>query len=95
MKITRRGPSQISAKLARKERQLNDVKFKAFDFFRRVTPIDKGNARRNTRLNGSTIEANYPYAQRLNKGWSKQAPRGMFVPTLDYIRRVVKRILGA
>lgn len=51
------------------------------DKFVSLTPVDKGNARRRTRLQGrDTILADYAYAERLDQGWSKQAPRGMTEP---------------
>lgn len=58
----------------------------AYKEFVRVTPVRGGNARRSTRLKGTTIDANYPYAQRLDEGYSKQAPEGMSQPTIEYIR---------
>lgn len=57
---------------------------RAYDHFVSITPVDTGNAQRNTHLIKSslTIVADYPYAYRLDTGWSKQAPRGMSNPTL-------------
>lgn len=59
-----------------------------------LTPIDKGNARRKTTLQGNTIQANYPYADRLDKGWSKQAPKGMTEPFEKWLENKVNNILG-
>lgn len=61
-------------------------------FFRKVTPVDKGNARRNTKLitnapNKTTILADYAYAGKLNEGYSIQAPEGMTKPAITYIRK--------
>ena len=54
-----------------------------------------GNARRKTTLKGNTIDANYPYALRLDKeNWSSQAPDGMTKPTLEYIREYIYKTLG-
>jgi len=64
----------------------------AFQYFVSVTPRDKGNARSKTRLRGTTIVADYPYAQRLNNGWSDQAPDGMTKPTQDFIARRLEQI---
>lgn len=60
----------------------------AYRYFVRATPVRSGNARRNTYLDRNTnmIEADYPYAGRLNHGWSKQAPDGMVQPTIEYMR---------
>ncbi len=65
------------------------VSDEAYRFFVGATPIKSGNARRNTNLVNNSIEANYPYAQRLETGYSKQAPRGMTEPTIEHIRNYV------
>ena len=57
------------------------------------TPIDTGNARRKTRLNRMTILAQYPYAERLNEGASKQAPKGMSEPVKQYIESEIRKIM--
>jgi hypothetical protein len=62
----------------------------AYDFFVGVTPRDKGNARNRTKLQGSKINADYPYAKPLDKGHSKQAPRGMTEPTIEYLKKQAK-----
>ncbi len=66
-----------------------------YKFFVKTTPIRSGNARRNTTLDkqNKVIEADYPYAGRLNTGWSKQAPDGMVEPTIEYMRRSVSKNL--
>jgi hypothetical protein len=58
----------------------------AYKYFRDNTPIKSGYARRNTHLVGDTIEADYRYAQRLDTGWSNQAPNGMTRPTEQFIK---------
>jgi len=63
----------------------------AYNFFVRETPRKSGNARKQTKLQGNTINADYPYARRLDKGYSKQAPRGMTEPTVEYIERIAKQ----
>lgn len=62
----------------------------AYDFFVSVTPRQTGNARNQTKLQGSKIKAAYPYARPLDRGHSKQAPRGMTEPTLEYIKKQAK-----
>lgn len=62
--------------------------------FRSLTPIRSGNARRRTTLQGDTISADYPYAQRLDEGWSKQAPKGMTLPWEQWLRKRIKQIMG-
>lgn len=60
--------------------------------FQRLTPIDTGNARSKTELQGNEIQGNYPYANRLNTGWSQQAPQGMTDPTIEWVREQLRRL---
>lgn len=62
-----------------------DVIKESFKFYRKETPVKSGNARNKTKLRRDTIESKYPYAGRLDEGWSKQAPKGMTEPTMDFI----------
>lgn len=87
-KIDRMTPS-----LDKIQKQLDNLPREAFNFWVSVTPIDKGGARRKTKLRGMTIVADYPYAQRLNEGWSKQAPDGMAKPTEEFLEQRMKEIL--
>lgn len=64
----------------------------AHKFFRKTTPIDTGNARNKTKLENTTISANYNYANRLNEGYSRQARKGMTQPTIAYIRRELRKL---
>lgn len=67
----------------------------AEDKFISLTPVRTGNARSNTYLkNPNEIVANYAYAQRLDQGWSKQAPSGMTKPFEAWVRTKVKQIFG-
>jgi hypothetical protein len=66
----------------------------AYEHFRSITPIKKGNARRNTTKTSTTINANYPYAGRLDEGYSKQAPKGMVEPTWEYLTNYIKKKTG-
>lgn len=72
----------------------------AYDYFKSVTPIRTGNARRRTRLSGDTIRADYAYAVPLDNGHSKQALQGnppgagMTGPTEKWLARRVKQIKG-
>lgn len=63
----------------------------AYQYFRSVTPIQSGNARRNTHLRGDEIRADYAYATRLDTGWSRQAPNGMSEPTTKFIQEYIKK----
>lgn len=72
------------------QKQLLDV---AFNHFKSITPVDSGNAKRNTRKQGQdSIHADYAYATRLNRGWSKQANDGMSKPTIEEIQKYLKKI---
>lgn len=86
--------SEIAPRTISIERQLKEIPRKGYDFFRRITPKDSGNARNKTILAGDTIRADYPYATRLDKGYSSQAPAGMSKPTISYLKQLVKKIIG-
>jgi hypothetical protein len=58
-------------------------------YLRNKTPIDQGNARNRTKRQGLTIRSKYPYAGRLDEGWSKQAPNGFTEPTIDELERLI------
>lgn len=85
------GRSKISSRVKDLERKIDDLKKDAADFFEKTTPIRTGNARRNTKLERSAIRANYHYATRLNEGYSKQAPKGMTEPTIEFIQEQVRK----
>lgn len=76
------------------QRALDKLPDQAYDVFLDETPVRSGNARRKTRLTGDTINANYDYAGRLDDGYSRQSPRGMVIPTLQFIRKRVRQIIG-
>lgn len=65
----------------------------AGNFFIKQTPIRSGNARRNTevQITKKRIVADYPYSERLDTGWSRQAPDGMVKPTIDFIEKEVQK----
>ena len=86
------GKSKIQARLDRVGRAVDKVKDFAVDEFTSTTPVRTGNARRNTRRTQAGVEANYNYANRLNTGYSKQAPDGMTKPTVEAIQAYVRRI---
>lgn len=58
------------------------------------TPIRTGNARRKTVKLSTEIDANYPYAKRLDQGYSRQKPNGMVKPTIQAVRDYVRKKLG-
>jgi len=104
MKIDTRAVDQLLQDSAELKQALID---NAYKHFVSITPIGKpstwkskppanytpGNARRSTKQTKNGIEADYPYAERLDEGWSKQAPKGMTNPTLEFLENEVQNIL--
>lgn len=78
-------------------RAIDRLPRQAYDEFKKETPIDTGNARRQTRFtntnSGGSIFGNYNYANRLNAGYSKQSPDGMTEPTIAEIRKQLGRAI--
>jgi uncharacterized damage-inducible protein DinB len=83
----------MTASLRRIQSELDRLPQQAYDFWVKATPKDTGNARRLTALKKNEIQANYAYAQRLDEGWSKQAPNGMSQPTEQFIKQRTDKIL--
>jgi hypothetical protein len=92
MKVTFNNVS--SKELTKLQKELKKIPQDAYQFFVAQTPIRSGNARRSTSLSNNTIVADYPYAQRLDDGYSTQAPRGMVKPTEAFVNRQVKKLTG-
>lgn len=85
----------IKPKLKSMRDKLNKLPEEAYKVFVKETPVRSGNARRSTKLkNKKEIQANYPYAQRLDEGWSKQSPDGMVKPTQEFIVNRFKKIMS-
>jgi len=76
------------------ERVAQTLPKEAYDYFVDSTPIRTGNARRSTSLRGSTIDANYVYAERLDQGYSRQAPKGMTEPTEKFLQKRIDDLIG-
>jgi hypothetical protein len=96
-------PDKILKKTKQIRKDLGNLPKEAYQVFRDITPIDKGNARNNTKLQGNKIVGQYPYASVLDKGrhmtnrgarGSKQAPKGMSEPTQKFIQKRVNEIVG-
>lgn len=81
----------MTASLDRIVKSIEGVPESAYAYWRSITPIRSGNARRRTRLAGNEIQARYAYAEALDSGTSKQAPRGMSEPTTQYLDREYKK----
>jgi hypothetical protein len=89
--------TNITKRVAEVERILDDkvLAREAYRVFREHTPIGKTkNAYNSTVLKDTTIEAQYPYAKRLDEGYSKKKPDGMSKPTLQFISKWIKQKLG-
>jgi hypothetical protein len=93
MLIFKKQFDKMTPNLRRVGRDMKQVREDAYKFFVKTTPIDTGNARRKTRLAGDTIRADYPYAKVLDKGRSKQAPRGMTRPTIDFLKAMYNKVI--
>jgi hypothetical protein len=87
----RKTVDRITPSLKRIEQRLDQLPQAAYDHWVKITPVDTGRARRNTKLRGRTINADYAYAQRLDQGWSRQAPDGMSQPTDRFIDQWLRR----
>jgi hypothetical protein len=57
------------------------------------TPVRSGNARNKTKLRGDKIRSNYPYAGKLDEGWSRQAPEGFTKPTIRFMDKNVDKLI--
>lgn len=79
--------SKIKKQFDLLSRELKQLPKDAGRVFKSATPILTGNARNRTTVNGNVIKANYPYARRLDQGYSPKAPKGMIQPTIEYIER--------
>jgi hypothetical protein len=80
----------LNRRVTRLNKALETLPSDAHKEFQSITPIDTGNARRSTDIRGNEIQANYPYANRLNEGYSRQARQGMTNPTIDWIRTYLR-----
>lgn len=60
-------------------------------YMRSITPIRSGNARRKTNSSGKQINAAYPYAKRLDEGWSKQNTTGLIDPTIQHLEELLRK----
>jgi hypothetical protein len=80
---------QFSKMIGLAERQVDIIQDQAYQYFRDHTPYRSGNAQRNTVKRGDAIVAAYPYAGRLDEGYSSQARNGMTQPTIDYIQKTL------
>jgi hypothetical protein len=73
--------------------ELRELPENAYKEFVKNTPVRNGYARRNTRLKNKSIQADYPYAGKLDQGYSKQSPDGMTNPTEQFIEKEFIKIM--
>jgi len=83
--------SEVRDMLDELEDMPDDVMKSAFKFYKKATPKRTGNARNKTTMRGDKIRSGYPYAGRLDEGWSKQSPDGMTEPTIEFIEDEVDK----
>jgi hypothetical protein len=93
MKSTLIVKNNLTPSLTKIQKELKKVPEQAYKYWESETPVRSGNARRSTSLQGKTIRANYPYAAKLNEGYSKQAPKGMSEPTSKFVTALLKKIM--
>ena len=81
--------NNLPSSAGRIQAKVDKVPKMAFAYWRKITPKLTGNAKRKTVLKGDTIHARYPYAEVLDEGYSRKAPRGMSLPTFEYIKKIM------
>lgn len=82
----------ISPHIKSIKKKLTQMPKEAHKVFVKATPIRRGNARRRTKLNNNVIRADYNYAYLLEKGRSKQAPKGMTEPTINFVKKFLDKV---
>jgi hypothetical protein len=92
IKLDTKVTNNISNYIKDIKKDLAKIPQEAHKEFVQLTPIDKGNARKRTTLNKDVITANYPYAQRLDEGYSKQAPKGMVKPLEKWLEKRLAKV---
>ena len=65
----------------------NELLDSALELVKENTPAQSGYARDNTVKKGNQIISDYPYAARLDEGYSRQAPRGFTEPTIKQLQQ--------
>lgn len=86
--------SQVSKMFDQAEKIAKTLPKEAYEVFREETPYRTGNAYRNTNLRGNTISADYPYAERLDDGYSRLKPKGMTGPTEKFLQKRINDLIG-
>jgi hypothetical protein len=92
IKVDTKVTNNISKYINDIKKDLAKIPQEALKEFVQLTPKDKGNARKKTTLDKDVIKANYPYAQRLDEGYSKQAPKGMTKPLEKWLEKRLEKV---
>lgn len=71
----------------------SDSMKRLYPFYRDKTPIRSGNARSKTKLRSEEIRSKYPYAGRLDEGWSDQAPKGFTAPSIEELDSIIDKTI--
>lgn len=87
MRVNLKVKSNVAKTMAEYSKLASVVAKKTYTYFKAITPERTGNAKRRTRLNDTTITADYNYAGKLDEGYSRQAPQGMTGPSIDYMEK--------
>ena len=86
--------SSFNKQMDKAKKAVADLPEFAEDVMKAYTPRRSGNARSNTNLQGSSVVADYPYAQRLEDNHSPQTKgQGILGPTERAIQKEVDRRL--
>ena len=86
------GPIERRLKEIEQRTQEREVAKVAYDVWVEYTPRASGNAVRNTKLVNNEIRADYPYALRLDQGYSRQKGGvGMSKPALDAVQKYIEK----
>lgn len=70
-----------------KDHVIDEIVQDTLELARANTPIDEGRARKGWRRENNIVVNRVPYIDLLEKGRSKQAPRGILGPTVREISR--------
>jgi hypothetical protein len=84
---------RITGDITKLKQELSGVPRASLNEYQKLTPKKTGNARRNTTLKKNSIQANYPYAQVLDAGYSKQAPKGMTKPWEQWLTKYLDKLM--
>lgn len=92
IKLNVKSTNNIGRRLNRMKTDINNLPKETHKVVVENTAIRSGFARRNTKLRGKQIVADYGYAVKLNEGGSKQFPDGMVKPAEEFIQKRLKEI---